>query len=355
MIPVTKPFLPPKEEVIQYLDEIWERNWFTNDGPLVKMLEDKLRRYLELEHLLFVSNGTIALQIALKALKIEGEVITTPFSYVATTSSIVWENCTPVFVDIDPETWNIDPVLIEKSITKETTAILATHVFGNPCDVDAIQNIANSHGLKVIYDSAHAFGSTYKDKPIMTYGDINAISFHATKLYHTVEGGAIVTNSLQLAKRMMYMRNFGHDGPGRFNGIGINGKNSEVHAAVGLVNLNYANEVLTKRRDNYDRYKSNLQGEMLTFQKINDVGTSNHSYMPVLFQNEKALNEILTELNDNNIFPRRYFYPSLDELDYVESGKMKVSQDISSRILCLPTFHDLTINQIDFICSFFKK
>ena len=237
MIPVTKPFLPPKEEYEDFLRGIWSRNWLTNNGPLVNELELRLKEYLKVKHLLYLSNGTIALQIAIKALGLKGEIITTPFSYVATTSSIVWENCKPVFVDIDPKTLNIDPEKLETAITKKTTAILATHVYGNPCDIEAIQAIADKHHLKVIYDAAHCFGTKYKGKSVFEYGDVSTTSFHSTKIFHTVEGGAVFTKDPSMLKRMAYMRNFGHDGPEKFNGVGINGKNSEFHAAMGLVNL----------------------------------------------------------------------------------------------------------------------
>ena len=228
MINVTKPFLPPYEEYEQYLKGIWDRVWLTNNGPLVNDLELKLKSFLGVDHLLFLSNGTIALQIAIKALKLKGEIITTPFSFVATTSSIVWEECEPVFVDIDPASLNINPALIEAAITPKTTAILATHVFGNPCDIEAIEKIAAKHNLKVIYDGAHAFGTTYKGRSVFEYGDICTTSFHATKLFHTTEGGAVVTKDAALLREMSFLRNFGHNGPDTFATIGINGKNSRM-------------------------------------------------------------------------------------------------------------------------------
>ena len=231
MINVTKPFLPEIEEYITYLRGIWDRNWLTNNGPLVNDLELKLKEYLNVKHLLYLGNGTIALQIAIKALGLKGEIITTPFSYVATTSAIVWEGCDPVFADIDKDTFNIDPAKIEQAITDKTTGILATHVFGNPCDIDAIQKIAVKHNLKVIYDAAHCFGTHYKGKSVYNYGDVSTASFHATKLFHTIEGGAVITNNAELLKKMAYMRNFGHETAETFAGVGINGKNSEFHAA----------------------------------------------------------------------------------------------------------------------------
>ena len=212
MIPVTKPFLPKAKEYDVYIQSIWDRQWLTNNGPLVNEFELKLKNYLNIEHLLYVSNGTVALQIAIKALELKGEIITTPFSFVATTSSIVWEGCKPVFADIEPDTFNIDPQKIEAAITPNTSAILATHVYGNPCDIDAIQEIADKHGLKVIFDAAHCFGTQYKGKSVFEYGDISTTSFHATKLFHSIEGGAVFTRKPQLLKKMAFMRNFGHNG-----------------------------------------------------------------------------------------------------------------------------------------------
>lgn len=287
MIPVTKPFMPPKKEYEDYLKGIWEREYITNNGPLVRQLEAKLKEYLNTKNVLFTSNGTIALQIAIKALDLKGEIITTPFSYVATTSSIVWEGCTPVFVDIEPNTLNINPALIEASITEKTSGILATHVFGNPCDIDSIKSIADKYNLKVIYDAAHCFGSLYKDKSVFEYGDISTASFHATKLFHTVEGGGIFSDDDELIQKMEYMRNFGHAGFGKFNGIGINGKNSEFHAAMGLCNLNFMNEVLEKRKHQCLRYDDLLQNIPLKRISIENDALWNYSYYPVIFNTRK--------------------------------------------------------------------
>ena len=231
MILVTKPFLPPIEEYESYLKEIWQREWLTNNGPLVNDFELKLKLYLQVPHLLYLCNGTVALQIAIRALELKGDVITTPFSFIATTSSILWEGIRPVFVDIDADTLNIDPNKIEAAITPQTSAILATHVYGNPCDIDAIEAIAKKHNLKVIYDAAHCFGTKYKGKSVYSYGDVSIASFHATKLFHTVEGGAVFTNDPDLLKKMAFMRNFGFNGPEDFEYMGVNGKNSEFHAS----------------------------------------------------------------------------------------------------------------------------
>jgi len=351
MIQVTKPFLPPKEEYSKYLDSIWEREWLTNNGPLVQELESKLRSYLELDNLWFLGNGTIALQIAIKALELEGEIITTPFSYVATTSSIVWEGCSPIFVDIEPTTLNIDHQKIEEAITERTSAILATHVFGNPCNIDAIKKIAKTHHLKVIYDAAHCFGTKYKGRSVFEYGDISTSSFHATKLFHTIEGGAVFTNDDELHKKMWYLRNFGHDGPEKFNGAGINGKNSEFHAAMGLCNLNHIQEILKTRFNQSLLYSDLLKNDQIKSITIQENSEWNRAYYPVILKSEEIALKVKQALEMQNIFPRRYFYPSLDTLDYVNKSKATFSNSISKRILCLPLFHTLKKTEQEKICS----
>ncbi len=349
MIPVTKPFLPPKEEVYALLDEVWNRQWLTNNGPLVNELELKLKEYLNVPHLLYLNNGTIALQIAIKALGLAGEIITTPFSYVATTSSIMWEGCTPVFVDIDEQTFNINPTKIEAAITPNTQAILATHVFGNPCDIDAIQQIANKYNLKVIYDAAHCFGTSYKGKSIFAYGDISTTSFHATKLFHTVEGGAVICNNPELLKKMAFLRNFGHNGPTDFAAIGINGKNSEFHAAMGLVNLKYINQILAQRKALCQQYDTWLKRPSITQQTITPKSNFNYAYYPVVFDNEENTLKVIKELEGNWITPRRYFYPSLNTVDIFNANNCPTSESVAKRILCLPLYHTLTQNEIDLI------
>ncbi len=345
MIPVTKPFLPPKAEYDHYLEGIWQRSWLTNNGPLVNELEVRLKEYLNLRHLLYVSNGTIALQIAIKALGLKGEIITTPFSYVATTSSIVWEGCVPVFVDIDPDTLNIDPNRIEDAITKNTSAILATHCFGNACDIESIQTIADKHQLKVIYDAAHCFGTKYKGKSVLEYGDISTLSLHATKLVHSIEGGLVVTKDPELLKRMAHLRNFGHDGPEHFNGVGINGKNSEFHAAMGLAVLKYADEILLNRKEISDRYNKIFTNLEIRHPKI-QLGTSwNYAYYPIIFETETTLLKCIVKLQSNEIFGRRYFYPSLNKLNYVKSKKLNNAEVISKTIYCLPSYYGLTSSE----------
>ena len=340
MIPVTKPFSPPIEEYQKLLEGIWERNWFTNNGPLVNQLELSLKNYLEVPHILYVSNGTIAIQLAIKALGITKKIITTPFSYVATTSSIVWEGCTPVFVDINPETLNIDSSKIEEAIDEDTEAILATHCFGNPCNIEEIDRIAKKYNLKVIYDAAHCFGTKYKGQSVFNFGHISTASFHATKLYHTVEGGAVFTSDANILKRISYMRNFGHDGPEKFEGVGINGKNSEFHAAMGLINLKYVDEILLRREHLSSLYTEYLKGSNLILPNTSRLSQVNHSYYPVIFDSEKTLLIVKQDLEKREIFPRRYFYPSLSTLNYV-SGFTPISEGVSKRILCLPLYHSL--------------
>jgi dTDP-4-amino-4,6-dideoxygalactose transaminase len=350
MIPVTKPFLPKEEEFKAYLDSIWERQWLTNNGPLLNDLELKLKEYLNIKHLLYVCNGTFALQLAIKALQLKGEVITTPFSYVATTSSIVWEGCQPVYVDIDPETLNIDPSKIEAAITPKTSAILATHVYGNPCDIDAIQQIADRHHLKVIYDAAHCFGTKYKNKSVFEYGDISATSFHATKLFHTIEGGAVFTRDPDLLKKMLFLRNFGHNGPDEFASLGINGKNCEFHAAMGLCNLKHVDEILERRKLLSEHYFERLKNVNAKFPKLNQDKDYNYAYFPLLFDTEALRIKCMDKLELAKIYCRRYFAPALSTLPYVRQVKMPVCDDVVKRIVCLPLYHSLTFPDLDMIC-----
>ncbi|MBX7203769.1 MAG: DegT/DnrJ/EryC1/StrS family aminotransferase, partial [Bacteroidia bacterium] len=291
MIPVTRSFLPPLDEYTKYLEGIWERGHLTNHGPLVLELEAKLKSLLGVKHFFFVTNGTVALQVAIRAANLEGEVITTPFSYVATTSSLVWERCKPVFADIDPETFTISPGAVRAVITENTTGILATHVYGNPCHVEAIEAIAREHGLKVIYDAAHAFGVAYKGTSVLNYGDISTLSFHATKLFHTIEGGAIITNDDDLAHRIAYMRNFGHNGPEAFFGMGINGKASEFQAAMGLCVLPYLGEIMASRKQICMHYDSLLSGlsQVRKLQLTEGTTQYNYAYYPVVFPDEAIL------------------------------------------------------------------
>lgn len=351
MILVTRPFLPPQEEYQNFIKGIWNRQWLTNMGPLASQLEMNLKDYLKVNHLLFVTNGTIALQMAIKALNLKGEIITTPFSFVATTSTIVWEGCTPVFVDIDEETLCIDASKIEAAITKDTQAILATHVYGNPCDVIAIEKIAKKHNLKVIYDAAHAFGVEVNGKSIFEFGDISTCSLHATKLYHSIEGGLITTSNPDLLKKLASIRNFGISGFDSFSELGINGKNSEFHAAMGIVNLNHIDEIKNKRQQIANRYDEKLQGFNHYRPKWYANSANNNSYYPIIIECEELLLKCKEVLQLNEIGTRRYFYPSLaSALPYLEPTEMPITDNISKRILCLPMYHDLTLEEVDHIC-----
>src|SRR5690554_5022738 len=351
MIPVTKPFLPPQEAFSAYLSGIWKRQWLTNMGPLASELEMRLKAHQQVRHLLFVTNGTIALQMAIKALALKGEILTTPFSFVATTSSIVWEGCTPVFVDIDEKSLNIDAGKIEKAITTRTSAILATHVYGNPCDVAAIEKIAKKHQLKVIYDAAHAFGVEVDGKSIFEYGDISTCSLHATKLYHSIEGGLVITQKADLLKKLAYMRNFGFAGHEAFAELGINGKNSEFHAAMGLANLVYIESIHEKRMMLTNRYDERLKKLRVVKPMWYNNASLNYAYYPLVFENEDLMIKCIEKLKGKEIFTRRYFYPSLAQtLPYVEPQTMSVTDDISKRVLCLPLYYDLSMEEVDYIC-----
>ncbi|MEJ5994830.1 DegT/DnrJ/EryC1/StrS family aminotransferase [Pedobacter sp. Du54] len=351
MIPVTKPFLPPQEEFSSYLNGIWQRQWLTNMGPLASDLEIQLKQFLKLKHLLFVTNGTIALQMAIKALELKGDIITTPFSFVATTSSIVWEGCNPVFVDIDSNSLNIDPKKIEAAITPNTSAILATHVYGNPCEVEEIDRIAKKHNLKVIYDGAHAFGVEVNGKSVFEYGDISTCSLHATKLYHSIEGGLIVTKDPSLLKKLAHIRNFGFSGTEKFSELGINGKNSEFHAAMGLANLKYVENIHLKREQITDHYLTKLSSLKATAPFWNKSASKNYAYFPLIFESEELMLNCMEKLKASEIFTRRYFYPSLANcLPYLSPISLPVTDDISKRVMCLPFYYDLTREEVDLIC-----
>lgn len=353
MINVTKTFFPPLEEYHAQLQRVWDNQWLTNRGALVQELETKLADYLTLQEskMILMNNGTIPIQIALKLLAKGGEVITTPFSYVATTAAIVWENCTPVFVDIHPENLTIDETKIEAAITDKTTCILATHVFGNPCNIEAIEAIAQKYKLKVIYDAAHCFGVTYQGKSIFEYGDISTCSFHATKLFHTGEGGALFTKDPELFHQCFYSHNFGHDGPLAFHGLGINGKISELQAAMGLSVLPYMPAILQAREAVVDMYDSLLDFDKVQKIKLREHTQWNYSYYPILFKDEVTLLKIQKELNEAQIFPRRYFYPSLNTVPFVANAVMNFSESISNCIMCLPLSHDIPKEYTKTICD----
>lgn len=341
MIPVTKTFLPPIEAYQLQLQRIWENQWLTNRGELVLELEEKLKAYLSVSNIIVTNNGTVPLQIALKLLGGGGEIITTPFSYVATTSAIIWENCTPVFVDIHPGYLTIDETKIEEKITSKTTAILATHVFGNPCNIEYIGKIAQQYNLKVIYDAAHCFGVKYKKQSVFNFGDVSTCSFHATKLFHTAEGGAFFCQDETLRDQMYYSHNFGHDGPLAFHGLGINGKISELQAAMGLAILPNIDQIIKERQKITAYYDQNIAPKVKRI-ALREETEWNYSYYPIILESEPIMLKVQKGLNDAGIFPRRYFYPSLNTIPFVNGEKMPVSESISSRILCLPLYVGLS-------------
>lgn len=345
MINVTKTFLPPISEYQAFIQKAWNNKWLTNRGELVLQLEKKITDKLLTQYGIAMNNGTVPIQIALKVLGNGGEIITTPFSYVATTASIVWEKCTPVFVDIDPIYWSIDPDKIEAAITENTTCILATHVFGNPCDVEKIEAIAKKNNLTVIYDAAHCFGVDYQGQSIFNFGDVSTCSFHATKIFHTGEGGMFFTKNEKLFRDAYNAHNFGHNGPIDFHGVGINGKMSELNAAMGLAVFPYLDEIIQSRKDIVENYLSLLDRKFQTI-SIRKNTDWNYSYFPIVFESEDLLIKAQNELNSHDIFPRRYFYPSLNTLNYVNYVSCPVSESISSRVLCLPLFVGLEENKI---------
>jgi dTDP-4-amino-4,6-dideoxygalactose transaminase len=355
MINVTKTFFPPLLEYNKQLERIWANQWLTNRGELLLELEDKLKAKLEVSNIIIMNNGTIPIQIALQVLGQQGEIITTPFSYVATTAAIIWEHCTPVFVDIHPDYLTIDETKIEAAITSKTTAILATHVFGNPCAIDAIEAIAAKHQLKVIYDAAHAFGVTYKGKSIFEYGDVSTCSFHATKLFHTGEGGAVFCKDPALNHKLFYSHNFGHNGPLEFFGLGINGKISELQAAMGLSVFPHMDAIVASRKAVVKQYEMQLDFTKVTALKLRADTKWNYSYYPIVFDSEAQLLEVQKALNAEQIFPRRYFYPSLNKIPYVDGAPMPVSESIASRVLCLPLYAGLEEEDVVRIIEIINK
>ncbi|MFW5700185.1 MAG: DegT/DnrJ/EryC1/StrS family aminotransferase [Cyclobacteriaceae bacterium] len=353
---VTQPSLAPLDEYVELLKGVWKRGILTHNGPLVQQFEKEIASKLNLPNFVAVANGTIAIQMAIKALELQGEIITTPFTWIATISAIKWEGCTPVFCDIDPETLNIDPTKIESLITKKTVAIMPVHVFGNPCDVDAIDIIAKKHNLKVIYDGAHAIGSKYKEKSLLEYGDITATSLHATKLLNTAEGGGCITKNPELYEKLKRIRFFGHNEEKDIVEDGFNGKMTEIHAALGIANLKYYDSVLMDREIKYNKYQEGLSElEFLKFQSV-PQGTSNYSYFPVIFDTEDRLLKTLKLLNDHQIYPRRYFYPSVNTFtNILDFQECPVSEDISKRILCLPLYLSLVNDEMNKIIKIINQ
>ena len=355
MINVTKTHLPNKEKYQKYVDEIYANGWITNNGPMVKELEKRLAEYLGVKNIVLVASGTVALEIAYRTLDLEGYAVTTPFSFVATTSSLVTNGIKPIFADIDPQTLNIDPNKIEELITPHTSAIVPVHILGNACDVEAIDEIAKRHGLKVIYDAAHVFAVKYKDESILNYGDISTLSFHATKLFHTIEGGALIINDDRLVEKARYLRNFGIENQESIPELGTNAKMNEFEAAMGLCMLDEMEVVLQKRKDVYERYEKELDG-LVQFQKKNINSTKNYSYFPIILKDEGQMLKIQKALNEKQVFPRRYFYPSLDTLSYIEPKQYSpISRDISNRILALPMYPELEESEQKLILDIIVK
>lgn len=360
MIQVTKAYLPNKEKYKAYIDRIYDSGWLTNNGSLLQELEKRLAEYLGVRNIICVANGSLALQLAYKALDLKGEVITTPFSFAATTSTLAWDGLQPVFADIHPTSFNLDPNNIEPLITDKTGAIVPVHVFGNPCQVEAIQEIADKYDLKVAYDGAHAFNTNYTDKDgrtqsVLNYGDISTISFHATKLFHTIEGGAVITNDDELAQKIRRLINFGFTSTTTIDSVGTNAKMNEFEAAMGLCMLDEIETIQVERKRILETYQKELSG-CVEFQQWNSQSYNNHAYAPVLFKKEAELLKAEAALKENKIFPRRYFYPSLDTLDFLQNNLIcSVSRNIASRILCLPIYPTLTEQEQEKIIGILKE
>lgn len=354
---VTQPSLAPLNEFTEILKGVWDRGILTHNGPLVQQLEKDLSLKLNIKQFIAVSNGTIAIQMAIKALGLKGKIITTPFTWIATISAIKWEGCTPVFCDIDPDTLNMDPQKIESLITKDTVAIMPVHVFGNPCDIEAINKIAKKHNLKVIYDAAHAIGTKYNGRSALEYGDISATSLHATKLLNTAEGGGCISTDKEICDKLERIRFFGHNNEKDIVEDGFNGKMTEVHAALGIANLKYYNDVLKDRKEKYLLYQKNLNEiENLRFQKQQEKGECNYSYFPVIFNSEEQLLKVTEKLSEHKIYPRRYFYPSVNTYNKIVDYKATPnSEDIAKRILCLPLYLNLTHQEILLISNIIKQ
>ena len=353
---VTSPALAPIAEYSKLLEEVWGSGILTHNGPLVQRLENEMKDYLRVLNFTLVTSGTVALQMAIKALELKGEIITTPFTWIATTAAIQWENCVPRFVDVNPETLNINPNLVEDAITNNTSAILGVHVFSNPCQIEDIDQIAKANNLKVIYDAAHAMCVNFQGRSIMEYGDISATSFHATKLFNTAEGGACITVNNELADRLKRLRFFGYDNNKQIVDIGFNGKMTEIHAALGLVNLKYLDDVLNDRKRIFDTYFNQLKDlEFIRWQKF-DINSYNYSYLPLIFDSEERMLRIKSKLNEKNIFPRRYFFPSLNTLSIVNNTRsLPQSEKLAKTILCLPSYYKLLEDDISEICEIIKR
>ncbi len=348
---VTQTFLPPRAELDRYIDIIYDNHQLTNKGPLHEELEQKLRSFLNVKHLHCVGNATLALQLAMRALQItEGDVITTPFSYAATVTSIIWERCTPVFADIRADTLTLDPAKVEQAITARTRAIMPVHVFGYACAVDDLQKIADTHGLKIIYDAAHVFGAKYKGKSLLDYGDVSVCSMHATKHFHTAEGGFCVSREEDVSSRIELLRRFGHNNNDHYM-AGINAKLSEPHAAIGLANFKHLPEIFEARKQITARYNARLSNKLQRHNQQEGL-EPNYAYYPVQFASEAQLLHVFNVLEQLGVYPKRYFYPALNTLPYLEhKADCPVAEDIASRSACLPLFYGLEDYEIDLICD----
>lgn len=347
---VTQPYLPPLEEFVPYLEKIWDSKVLTNGGPMHQQLEQALCDHLGVEHLALFTNGTIALVTALQALRITGEVITTPYSFVATAHSLLWNGIKPVFVDVDSNTLNMDPACIEAAITPHTTAIMPVHCYGHPCNVEAIQKIADTYNLKVIYDAAHAFGVQDGQGSVLNHGDLSVLSFHATKVFNTFEGGAIVCPDAKTKQRIDHLKNFGYVDEVTVVAPGINGKMSEFNAALGLLQLKHIGRALARRKEIDAAYREQFVG-VPGIHCLNDAGekVANYAYFPILVQPDYPLSRdaLYQKLKDHNIFARRYFYPLISDfpmyrgMSSAQRGNLPVAADASCKVLCLPIYPDL--------------
>lgn len=352
MIPVTKPHLPDRARLNAYIDGIYERDWLTNNGPLVQELENRLADYLGVDNLLLVANGTLALQVAFYLLDVQGEAVTTPFTFPATSSALRWQGIQPRFADIDARDFNLDPKRIEERITDQTSAIVPVHVYGNPCKTQAISDIARQHNLSVIYDAAHAFGVQHNGDSLLNAGDIATLSFHATKLFHTVEGGALIIRDRQTYERARRMINFGFGPEGTPVDIGINAKMSELHAAMGLATLDSIDDIIARRVALIEQYQRELEGHV-TFQ--HREGSQNGAYMPVLLETEQQTDTVWQTLRENEVLARRYFSPALHEArPYANGDECPVASDVARRILCLPLYPEMTDIQVQNITKLVK-
>ncbi|OGG12556.1 hypothetical protein A3D77_04410 [Candidatus Gottesmanbacteria bacterium RIFCSPHIGHO2_02_FULL_39_11] len=363
MINVTKTDLPSLSIYNKYLKKIWLSGWVTNNGEHVQLLTSQLSKYLGVKNISLVANGTLALQLSIKALDLHGEIITTPFTFAATTNAILWGGAVPVFADINPHTFNLSPEDAEKKITKKTSAILAVHVYGNPCDVVRLETIGRKYKIRIIYDAAHAFGVHYNGKPILRYGDISTLSFHATKIFHTIEGGAVIARDQKISEKLELLKDFGILSEERITLPGINAKMNEFQAVMGLCNLKAVDKNISLREKIYNRYVKEL-GDIpsLKFQKLT-ASLYNYSYMPVCFSSKKTRDRVFKYLLNHHIKARKYFYPLTSDFDFIyknsvakkAAGDLRVAKDIANSILCLPIYSTLSLSIVDKIITLIKK